>query len=60
MTRRTKDGQDYIFVLNHNDEPATIDLGSGGYTNLLDSPDKQKPYTGSQSIGAKDVWILKA
>jgi len=54
VTRREKNGQAFTFVMNHNDTPQTVDLGSSSYRNLLDDND----YSGRTEIGPKDVWIL--
>ena len=53
-TERVKDGQTYLFVLNHNAEPATIDLQDSQYQELL--TDQQ--VSGNVELEAKGVLIL--
>jgi beta-galactosidase len=38
VTRRTKDGVNYTFILNHASEPVTIQIGAGYYDMLADKP----------------------
>jgi len=55
VTQRHKDGQALTFVLNHNGEDISIDLGKSHYTNLLND----ETLTGSLTLGAYDVCILR-
>ncbi|WEG13678.1 beta-galactosidase [Pullulanibacillus sp. KACC 23026] len=54
-TIRTKDGKDYLFVLNHNDKESDLDLGETSKKDLLSG----KTLSGKVSIPAKDVLILE-
>lgn len=54
VSRRTKDGQSFLFVMNHNSNPAKLDLGK---TERLDLLTRQK-LSGSQEIPARGVMIL--
>jgi beta-galactosidase len=38
VTRRTKDGMNYYFVLNHAAEPVTLNIGAGYFDMLADKP----------------------
>ena len=38
VTRRTKDGVSYTFILNHASEPVTLNIGAGYYDMLADKP----------------------
>lgn len=59
-TLRTKDGQDYLFVLNHNAEAAAVDLGERSGTELLTGqPLTGQPLSGKAEIAGRDVWIVK-
>lgn len=51
---RIKDGQHFLFVLNHNAEDIEIDLGSESRTDLLTGAVLE----GKASIPARGVWIL--
>ncbi|WP_028551236.1 beta-galactosidase [Paenibacillus sp. UNC451MF] len=55
VTRRTKQGQQFTFVLNHNDHPAAVDLGEVMYKDLLDGNNR----SGVTELPAKGVWILQ-
>ncbi|GIP17288.1 beta-galactosidase [Paenibacillus montaniterrae] len=55
VTLRVKDGVEYLFVLNHNEAAATIDLGKQG-TELLSGRTMQG---GSAELAGRDVWIVK-
>ncbi|WP_411169578.1 beta-galactosidase [Clostridium sp. MB05] len=55
ITKRTKDGVEYIFILNHKDVDVEIDLGERKYIELI----TKKSLEGRMKIKAKDVWILK-
>jgi Beta-galactosidase len=55
-TLRTKDGQDYLFVLNHNADSVTVELGGQSGINLLtDSPVQG----GKTELAGHDVQIIK-
>ncbi|WP_186580391.1 beta-galactosidase [Aquibacillus kalidii] len=53
-TERAKDGQTYLFVLNHNKEQVAIDLGNKKYQELLQG----NQVTGTVSLEARGVLIL--
>lgn len=53
VTRRVKDGEEFLFVMNHNAEPSTYEL-DGRYTNLLNGD----ALGGSAVIAGRDVQIL--
>jgi beta-galactosidase len=54
VTRRTKGGTDFYFLLNHGDSPATVNVG-GGFTDVLTSGDA----TASLALPAFDYRVLK-
>jgi beta-galactosidase len=54
-TRRTKAGQSFLFVLNHNDTPVRIDFGARHLTDLLAAG----RVGGSVELLAKGVLVLK-
>ncbi|MGO4106910.1 beta-galactosidase [Paenibacillus sp. YAF4_2] len=55
-TIRTKDGQDYLFVLNHKADSVTVDLGQHSGINLL----TDIPVQGGQTeLAGYDVQIIK-
>jgi beta-galactosidase len=54
-TRRRKGGDSFLFVLNHNEEPARIDLGARKVTDLLE----KKTVGGTVTLPAKGVMVLK-
>ncbi len=55
-TIRFKDGQEYLFVLNHNEEAAVIDLGEHkGIDQLTD----RTMNGGKAELAGRDVWIIK-
>ena len=54
-TRRTKDGQSFLFVLNHNDTAVRIDFGARHLTDLLAGG----RVGGSVELLAKGVLVLK-
>ncbi|QGH33970.1 beta-galactosidase [Gracilibacillus salitolerans] len=51
---RNKADEKILFVLNHNNEPASFHTGEETYTNLLTGEE----YTGETEIKAKDTLIL--
>jgi Beta-galactosidase len=53
--KRTKDGQSYVFVLNHNAEAQTFDLGSVSGTELLTG----KKLSGSAEVAGRGVLIIE-
>ncbi|MBM7567389.1 beta-galactosidase [Paenibacillus sacheonensis] len=55
VTRREKDGQSYLFVLNHNEQAATIDLGSVNGTDLLSG----RAVAGEVVLNGRDVLIVE-
>ena len=55
VTERIKDGQSYLFVLNHNAHDVTIDLGEIQGTDLLN----QSLVQGTLQLKAKDVMIIQ-
>ncbi|MCR8655859.1 beta-galactosidase [Paenibacillus endoradicis] len=55
VTERIKDGQAYLFVLNHNAHEVTMDLGEIQGTDLL----RQSLVHGELQLSAKDVMIIK-
>ncbi|MFC5467924.1 beta-galactosidase [Cohnella suwonensis] len=54
-TVREKDGVRYLFVLNHNPEPAQVDLGSFAGTDLLSGGKLE----GVATLAARDLWIVR-
>ena len=54
-TRRTKDGQSFLFVLNHNDAAVRIDFGARHLTDLLGGG----RVGGSVELLAKGVLVLR-
>ena len=54
-TRRTKGGQSFLFVLNHNDTAVRIDFGARHLTDLLAGGQ----VGGSVELLAKGVLVLK-
>jgi beta-galactosidase len=55
VTLREKDGRSYLFVLNHNAEAVTVDLGSVQGTDLL----KDKAVAGKAELAGRDVMIVE-
>lgn len=55
-TLRSKDGQSYLFVLNHNAETVTVDLGERSGVDLLTGYQLRG---GIAQLPGHDVWILK-
>ena len=55
-TSTTPDGKDnsFLFVLNHNDAPVTVEVNDGGTDVFTDSPVR-----GAVEVGANGVLILK-
>jgi beta-galactosidase len=54
VSQRTKDGQSFLFIMNHNSNPAKLDLGQ---TERLDLLTRQK-LAGLQEIPARGLMIL--
>jgi beta-galactosidase len=54
-TVRSKDGQSYLFVLNHNADAAQVNLGNRSGVELLSG----RELGGSAELGGRDVWIIK-
>lgn len=55
-TLRVKDGIEYLFVLNHNAEAATVDLGERSGTELINGHVMKG---GKAELAGHDVWIVK-
>ncbi|MCM3626848.1 beta-galactosidase [Paenibacillus glycanilyticus] len=55
-TLRTKDGQDYLFVLNHNAASVTVQLGENAGIDLLTDRSVQG---GQTELAGYDVQIIK-
>ncbi len=53
VTRRVKDGEEFLFVMNHNAEEASYEL-EGRYLNVLN----EESLSGSARIAGRDVQIL--
>ena len=53
-TERVKDGQTYLFVLNHNNKAESIDLKDSQYQELLTA----QQLSGTVELEAKGVYIL--
>ncbi|WP_199614194.1 beta-galactosidase [Paenibacillus alkalitolerans] len=54
VSRRTKDGNSMLFLLNHNPEAVTVELDGSRYTDLLTG----KSVSGSASVPGRGVVIL--
>ena len=54
-TRRRKGAESFLFVLNHNEEPVTVDLGARHVTDLL----RKKPVRGKVTLPSRGVLVLK-
>lgn len=54
VTKRCKDGRDFIFVLNHNSEASTVSLGDKTYVDLL----TEQSLTGTCEVPGRGVRIL--
>lgn len=52
---RAKDGKRYLFLLNHNDQPAKVNVGKAPLRELLGGSD----VSGEASLPAHGVWILE-
>lgn len=55
-TLRVKEGVEYLFVLNHNEAAATVDLGERSGTELISGRALQG---GKEELAGRDVWIVK-
>ena len=55
VTRRRKNGQDYLFLLNHNEEAATVELGELTGRDLLTG----QRAAGSATLPAHGVTVLE-
>ena len=53
VTARRKEGKEFIFIMNHNDTPASTNLAYEGYTDLLTGQD----LTNDLGLAAFDVKI---
>ncbi len=56
ITRRTKNGESFTFILNHNDEAAEVELGDLGGRDLLSGQEM----SGKTTIPARGVQIIRA
>ena len=54
VTKRTAEGADTFFIINHNHREALVELGSTTYRNLLNGED----LTGTVAVKARDVLLL--
>lgn len=54
ISLRTNESETYLFILNHNDQPANVDLGDLKGTDLIVG----QPVTGTVTLSAKGVLIL--
>ncbi len=54
--KRVKDGQAYLFVMNHNDRPAAVLLPEGNYRDLITG----KRVVGGATLEPTEVLILKS
>ena len=55
VSQRTKDGAAFTFVLNHNAEPAAVNLAGVEGRELLSGRD----LAGEQTIPGRGVWIIR-
>ena len=55
-SRRVKDGKQFLFVLNHNDGDAAVDLGPAERIDLLSG----RTLSGAVTLAPKDVLILES
>ena len=55
ITQRFKDGRAIIFILNHNSENASLELGSKQYLEMLSA----ETVTGTLQLGVYGVCILR-
>lgn len=55
VTAREKEGVQYVFVLNHNDELSQFETGEATYEDVLTG----KIYQGTGEVSGRDVLILK-
>ncbi|MCR2804855.1 beta-galactosidase [Paenibacillus soyae] len=55
VTERSKDGKSYLFVLNHNAEDATVQLGDKPMRDLLNGGER----SGAVVLKGKDLLILE-
>lgn len=54
ISQRTNESETYLFILNHNDQPVNVDLGTLKGMDLLES----QPITNTVTLSAKGVLIL--
>ncbi|RED61697.1 beta-galactosidase [Cohnella lupini] len=52
---REKDGNRYLFVMNHNAEPSKVSLGEKSGIDLL----TDRKLSGNSELAGRDVWIVK-
>lgn len=55
ITKRFKDDDEFIFILNHNNHEITLDLNFSSYLNILNN----ETVTNSLNLKSKDAIILK-
>ncbi|MGV2806170.1 beta-galactosidase, partial [Clostridium perfringens] len=55
VVERVKDGNSYLFIMNHNAEEMTFDAGSANQFDLLGS----RQISGHVTIPGRDVMILE-
>ncbi|BBH21728.1 beta-galactosidase [Paenibacillus baekrokdamisoli] len=55
VTRRDKDGRDYLFIMNHNADSTMIDLGSNRGVNLLTG----HSLSGQTELAGRDLLIVE-
>ncbi|KRE33313.1 beta-galactosidase [Paenibacillus sp. Soil724D2] len=54
ISQRTNEGKTYLFILNHNDQPVNVDLGTLNGMDLIVG----QPVTNTVTLSAKGVRIL--
>lgn len=54
ISQRTNENETYLFILNHNDQPVNVDLGTLKGTDLIVG----QPVTNTVTLSAKGVLIL--
>ncbi|WP_261301236.1 beta-galactosidase [Paenibacillus andongensis] len=54
ISQRTNESETYLFILNHNDQPVNVDLGTLKGMDILES----QPVTNTVTLSAKGVLIL--
>ncbi|NOU89586.1 beta-galactosidase [Paenibacillus sp. LMG 31460] len=54
ISQRTNENETYLFILNHNDQPVNVDLGTLNGTDLIAG----QPVTNTVTLSAKGTLIL--